>query len=321
MYTLVAGGAGFLGSFLCDRLLENGHQVLCVDNLLTGNKSNIEKNFKNSNFNFLKHDIINPLVDNIAFNLKTIDAIYHLASPASPNIRSPMSYMQHPVETMLSNSLGTYHLLELAKKFKAKFVYASSSEIYGEPIEHPQNEKNFGNVNPIGPRSCYDEGKRFGEAIVSTYVRNFDVDARIVRIFNTYGPRMDKNDGRVVSNFIVSALTKKPLTIYGDGSQTRSFCYVSDLIEGLIKVLEKDEIKGEVFNLGNDLEFRIIELAKQIGKLLGVELSITYEPLPIDDPKRRRPDLTKSRQILHFEPKVDLAEGLKKTIEYFTNKI
>lgn len=321
MHYLVTGGAGFLGSHLCDRLIRLDHTVLCVDNLLTGKKKNIQHLLTNPNFSFWQGDVITPFPKYKTDTLKKIQGIFHLASPASPNAKSPLSYLKYPIETLLVNSLGTYNLLELAKKNQAKFLYASSSEVYGEPKEHPQKETYFGNVNPIGPRSCYDEGKRFGEALTFSYIRKFDIDARVVRIFNTYGPRMDSQDGRVVSNFIVSALQNKPLTIYGDGKQTRSFCYVDDLIDGLIKAMEKPNTKNEVFNLGNDEEYKIFDLAKKIEEIFNKKLTFKYELMPVDDPTKRKPDLTKAKNILGYQPKIGLEEGLKKTIEYFSKEM
>ncbi|MBI3385188.1 SDR family oxidoreductase [Candidatus Gottesmanbacteria bacterium] len=317
MFILVAGGAGFLGSWLCDLLIKDGHRVLCVDNLLSGRKINIEHLIYHKNFTFWQDDINSGTFVKKTAKLKTIDEIYHLASPASPNKNSPKSYMQYPIETLLVNSQGTYHLLELAKLKMAKFLYASSSEIYGEPLEHPQKETYFGNVNPNGPRSCYDEGKRFGEAMTFSYFRKYHTDARIVRIFNTYGPRMDVQDGRVVSNFIVSAIKNNPITVYGSGKQTRSFCYVSDLVDGLVKAMATEKTAGKVFNLGNDGEFSILELVEIIEKLLGTKLSRNFLPLAADDPTRRRPDLTRARELLSYNPKISLEEGLIKTIDYF----
>ncbi|MBI5123187.1 SDR family oxidoreductase [Candidatus Roizmanbacteria bacterium] len=321
MNYLVAGGAGFLGSHLCDRLMASGHRVLCVDNLLTGRKKNIAHLLTSPNFSFWQEDITVPFGKDKQSNLTNIAGIFHLASPASPNINSALSYMSYPVETMLVNSVGTYNLLELAKKNKAKFLYASSSEIYGDPKEHPQKETYFGNVNPNGPRACYDESKRFGEALTFSYVRKFHVNARVVRIFNTYGPRMDPNDGRVISNFIVAGLKNKPLIVYGQGKQTRSFCYVSDLINGLVDALEKDGTKNEVFNMGSDEEYSILNLAKIVGETLGIENKISYADLPNDDPSKRRPDLSKAKRILGYRPKISLKEGLPKTIEYFKKEI
>lgn len=316
---LVTGGAGFIGSHLCDRLLDLGYEVICLDNLITGNLKNISHLKQNPRFKFLKIDVTNlsefkPKLGKSAFPPQ---AIFHLASPASPNKESPLSYLKFPIETLLVNSCGTYNLLELAKKEGAKFLYASSSEIYGDPKEHPQKETYWGNVNPHGVRSCYDEGKRFGEAIVMAYVRKFNLDSRIVRIFNTFGPRMDKDDGRAVVNFINQAIEGKPLTIYGDGSQTRSFCFVSDLVEGLILSMFKQNSKGKVFNLGNPEEYTILEFAKIIKELTRAKSEIVFKDLPSDDPKHRCPDITRAKTILGWQPKVSLREGLLKTIEYF----
>lgn len=321
MQYLIAGGAGFLGSHLCEFLLNNDHRVICVDNLLTGREKNLESLKKNKNFCFIKKDINSSLVDQELFNQNKIDAIYHLASPASPNRTSPISYMQFPVETMLVNSLGTYHLLELAHKHEAKFLFASSSEIYGEPLVHPQNEEYFGNVNPNGIRSCYDEGKRFGEAICFTYLRKFSLDVRVIRIFNTYGPRMDPEDGRVISNFAVAALKDQPLMIYGKGEQTRCFCYVSDLVTGLVQAMNSQNSKGEVFNLGNDQEFNIKEVAQLMEKVMGKRLKIEYSSLPPDDPTRRKPDLSKAKTIFGYCPNINLADGLQKTLDYFKEEM
>jgi dTDP-glucose 4,6-dehydratase len=304
---VVAGGAGFVGSHLCDLLLEKGMQVICVDNLITGRKSNISHLIGNKNFKFLEVDISKDEIPETG-----IDYIFHLASPASP-----VDYQKNPEETALVNSVGTRNLLILADKNKARLLFASTSEIYGDPLEHPQKETYWGNVNSYGPRSCYDESKRFGEALIYIYIHKYDVDARIVRIFNTYGPRMQKNDGRVVSNFINQALENRPLTIYGDGTQTRSFCYVSDLVEAIVKVILKDGLKGEVFNLGNPGEYTMLELAEKIKHLMDSKSEIVFKPLPKDDPKKRRPDISKAKAILGWEPKVLVDEGLGKTIEYY----
>ena len=307
MKLLVTGGAGFLGSHLCEALLKKGEEVYCLDNLLTGHEKNIAHLKRNKKFHFINHDVTQPLSSNLI-----VDQIYHLASPASPP-----KYQQLSIETLMANSLGTYQVLELARKDKAKFLLASTSEVYGNPTQHPQKETYWGDVNPIGLRACYDEGKRFAEAITMEYVRKFNLDARIVRIFNTYGEKMDKDDGRVVTNFINQALSGKPLTIYGSGRQTRSFCYVSDLVAGLVKAMETLNTKGEVFNLGNPKEYTILEIAKIIKEMVGVKDKIAFLPLPQDDPEKRRPDITKARQKLGWEPSVTLEEGLKKTIAYF----
>lgn len=312
---LVAGGAGFIGSNLCERLLNDNYRVICIDNLITGRKENVEGFIKNKNFSFLNLDIASPSFQNT--KLLEIDYIFHLASPASPNKKSPRSYINFPIETLLANSLGTYNLLEIAKKFNARFLYASSSEIYGNPKISPQKEDYFGNVNPVGIRSVYDEGKRFGESITMTYFRKFNINAQIIRIFNTYGPRMRTDDGRVVSNFVNQAISSKPLTVYGDGSQTRSICFVSDLLDGLIKAIFSDSTSGEVLNLGNPNEKTVLELANIIKKMTNSSSKIVFEPLPEDDPKIRRPDISKAKKLLDWIPKVSIDQGLKKTIEYF----
>ncbi|MCL4416623.1 MAG: SDR family oxidoreductase [Actinobacteria bacterium] len=311
---LVAGGAGFIGSNLCKNLLDNSYNVICVDNFLTSDKSNIKSLLDNSNFKLIEHDIVKPF-NGIEFG--KIDFIFHLASPASPNKKSPRSYINFPLETLLANSVGTRNLLDLAKEKEARFLYASSSEVYGDPVTSPQKEDYFGNVNPNGIRSVYDEGKRFGEAITMAYFRKFHLDVRIVRIFNTYGPFMQKDDGRVVSNFINQAIKNIPLTIYGQGKQTRSFCYVDDMVNGLMLVMFSENTNGQVFNLGNPDEKTILELAQLIKKLTKSASEIVYEKLPLDDPKKRNPDISKARKILGFSPKVKTEDGLLKTIEYF----
>jgi dTDP-glucose 4,6-dehydratase len=302
---IITGGAGFIGSHLCDALLERGHYVVCVDNLLTGDIKNIKHNLQNKKFEFIKHDIIKP------FKFPgRVDFILHFASPASP-----IDYMNYPIETLDVGSIGTRNMLELAKKKKAKLLFASTSEVYGDPKISPQTEEYFGNVNSIGPRSVYDEAKRFSEALTSAYKREKLADTKIIRIFNTYGPRMKLNDGRVVPNFIKQALTNQPITIYGDGSQTRSFCYVSDLVEGIYKMMYSKI--SEPVNLGNPKELKISEFANVIIKLTGSRSKLTNKPLPQDDPKQRCPDISKAKKELGWEPKVDLEEGIKKTIEYF----
>ena len=312
---LVAGGAGFIGSNLCERLLDKNYRVICIDNLITGSKENIDDFTENKNFSFLNLDLINSSFQNT--KLPKINYIFHLASPASPNKKSPRSYINFPIETLLVNSLGTYNLLEIAKKFNARFLYASSSEIYGNPKISPQKEDYFGNVNPVGIRSVYDEGKRFGESITMAYFRKFNTDTRIIRIFNTYGPRMRADDGRVVSNFINQAISTKPLTVYGDGSQTRSICYVDDLVEGLIAAMTSDLTSGEVLNLGNADEKKVIELAKIIKKMTNSASKIIFEPLPEDDPRVRKPDIQKAKNLIGWIPKVSIDRGLAKTIQYF----
>ena len=311
--TLVTGGAGFIGSHLWDRLVKNGKKVICLDNLLTGSQKNVAQLLANKNFFFIKQDVCEPFVSR---KFAKIDEIYHLASPADPNVNSPVSYMTHPFETMRVNTEGTWNMCELAIKYKAKLSFASTSEIYGDPQISPQGEDYRGNVSTVGPRAVYDEAKRFGETIVSAYVRNKKLDAVIVRIFNTYGPRMNPNERRAVVNFIKQAIKNESITIYGDGSQTRSFCYVDDEVEGLILAMEKGK-SGEVFNIGNDDERTILEFAKIIKKLTVSKSEIIFEPLPKDDPTQRKPDITKARKLLGWEPKIKLEDGLAKTIKYF----
>jgi nucleoside-diphosphate-sugar epimerase len=305
---VVTGGAGFIGSHLCDALLGLGHKVICIDNLLTGSEKNIELAKQNPNFSFLRHDIVES-VPNISGR---VDYVFNLASPASP-----MDFKKLAEEIALVNSIGTVHMLQLAQIQGARYVEASTSEVYGDPKEHPQKETYFGNVNPNGVRACYDESKRFAEAITMVYVRKYNLDARIIRIFNTYGPRMRKDDGRVVSNFINQALEGKPLTVFGDGTQTRSFCYVSDLVAGILAIMLADNLKGEVFNLGNPEEYTVKDLAQKIKALTHSASPITFEALPEDDPTQRKPDITKAKTKLGWEAKVSVDEGLKKTIEYY----
>lgn len=304
--SVVTGGAGFIGSHLSEALLALGHKVICVDNLLTGSETNIEEAKKNPNFSFINQDIILKAPDAEA------DFVFNLASPASP-----ADFKNLAEEIALVNSVGAINMLRFAKEKNARYLEASTSEVYGDPKEHPQKETYFGNVNPNGVRSCYDESKRFAEAITMVYVRKYNLDARIIRIFNTYGPKMRKDDGRVVSNFINQALVGKPLTIYGDGTQTRSFCYVSDLVDGIIKVMFGENLKGEVFNLGNPEEYNVKDLAQKIKSLTGSASPITTGPLPEDDPTQRKPDITKVKAAVGWEPKVPVDEGLKKTIEFY----
>jgi len=302
---LVTGGAGFLGSHLCDRLLSKGCDVLCVDNLYTGSKRNIVHLIGNPYFELCRHDITFPLY-------VEVDEIYNLACPASP-----IHYQNDPVQTTKVNVHGSINMLGLAKRIKAKILQASTSEVYGDPSVHPQPETYHGNVNCIGPRSCYDEGKRCAETLFFDYFRQHKLKIKVARIFNTYGPRMHLNDGRVVSNFVVQALRGEPLTIFGDGTQTRSFCYVDDLIEGLVRFMDSiDDVTGPM-NLGKPGEFTILELAKKVIELSNSRSEIIFEPLPADDPRQRRPDITLAREVIGWEPKVELDEGLKKTIAYF----
>ncbi len=307
MRILVTGGAGFIGSHLIDRLMNEGHEVLCLDNFYTGHKRNIVKWLDHPYFELIRHDITEPI------RLEA-DQIYHLACPASP-----VHYQFNPVKTVKTNVVGTLNMLGLAKRVKARFLLASTSEVYGDPEVHPQTEDYRGNVNPIGIRSCYDEGKRVAETLAFDYYRQNDVDIRVARIFNTYGPRMLENDGRVVSNLVGQALKGIPLTVYGEGLQTRSFCYVSDLVEGLIRLMNGDYI-GPV-NLGNQDEYTILELATEVQKLINPNAQIQFEPLPQDDPRRRRPDITRARKLLNWEPKIPLVEGLKLTIADFQSRI
>ncbi len=313
MKILITGGAGFIGSHLTEYLLKQGHQVIVVDNFFTGSRGNLEHLINNKNLKIIEGDIS---ADSKKFFIKlkqinNLDQIYNLACPASP-----IAYQKTPVKTVKANVIGMINVLELSKKYKAKILQASTSEIYGNPLEHPQKENYWGNVNSIGPRACYDEGKRCAETLCFDYYREHQVRIRVVRIFNTYGPRMAPNDGRVVSNFITQALAGKDLTIYGDGSQTRSFQYIDDLILGLVKMMESDVFVGPV-NLGNPEEFTIKELAEKVVTMIGINNKIIYKELPIDDPIRRRPDISLAKKELDWEPQIKLNEGLKKTIEYF----
>lgn len=308
MKILVAGAAGFLGSHLSEALLEQGHEILGVDNLYTGSRENIKHLLDNKNFEFLRHDITLPL-------FVEVDAIYNLACPASP-----VQYQKHPVQTIKTSLLGSINLLGIAKRTGAKILQASTSEVYGDPLISVQNEEYWGNVNPIGIRACYDEGKRASETLFFDYWRQYQVRIKVARIFNTYGPRMDLNDGRVVSNFAVQALKNQPISVYGNGSQTRSFCYVSDLIPGLIKLMNSDDAITGPVNLGNPNEFTIKELADTIINITGSSSTISFQELPSDDPKQRKPDISKARDLLGWTPRVTLHEGLKTTIDYF-NKV
>ncbi len=308
MRILVTGGAGFLGSHLCERLLKEKHEVVCLDNLFTGAKENISHLLTNPGFEFLRHDIVDPIK-------LEVDRIYNLACPASP-----VHYQYNPIKTVKTSVMGAINCLGLAKRVKARILQASTSEIYGDPDQHPQLETYWGNVNPIGLRACYDEGKRCAETLFFDYHRENRVDIRVVRIFNTYGPRMHPQDGRVVSNFIVQALRGNDITIYGDGRQTRSFCYADDLIEGFVRMMEQEETVGPV-NLGNPGEFTILELAEKVLKLCQSHSRITYRELPGDDPQQRQPDITLARKYLEWEPVYDLQSGLRKTIAYFREKL
>ncbi len=306
---LITGGAGFLGSHLCDRFIKEGYHVIAMDNLITGNLENIEHLFKLQDFEFYHHD-----VSKFVHVPGELDYILHFASPASP-----IDYLKIPIQTLKVGSLGTHNLLGLAKAKGARMLIASTSEVYGDPLVHPQNEDYWGNVNPVGPRGCYDEAKRFQEAMTMAYHMHHGLETRIVRIFNTYGPRMRLDDGRVLPAFLSQALRGEPLSIFGDGSQTRSFCYVDDLVEGIYRLLLSDYALP--VNVGNPSEITIKEFAEEICKLTGVELKVEYQPLPQDDPQKRQPDITRAKDILGWEPKVDRAEGLKRTLEYFKDKI
>jgi dTDP-glucose 4,6-dehydratase len=309
MRILVTGGAGFLGSHLVDRLLVEGHEVIAMDNLITGSTDNIAHLAGNPRFSYIRHDVTNYI-----YIKGHLDAILHFASPASP-----VDYLELPIQTLKVGSLGTHNALGLAWAKNARFLLASTSEVYGDPLVHPQTEDYWGHVNPIGPRGVYDEAKRFAEAMTMAYHRAHDVQTRIVRIFNTYGPRMRLNDGRVVPNFVSQALQGKPLTVYGDGSQTRSFCYVSDLVEGIYRLLLSDEV--EPVNIGNPTELTIREFAERINALTNNPAGIRFEPLPKDDPRQRQPDISKARRVLGWEPKVPLSHGLEETVAWFADRV
>ncbi len=305
---LVTGGAGFIGSFLCERLLEDGHEVICLDNYFTGRKENIAQLADHPRFESLRHDIIHPIY-------LEVDRIYNLACPASP-----IHYQYNPIKTVKTSVLGIVNMLGMAKRLNARILQASTSEVYGDPLEHPQRETYWGNVNPIGVRSCYDEGKRIAETLLMDYHRQNGVDVRIVRIFNTYGPRMNLEDGRVVSNFIIQALRNEPITIYGEGGQTRAFCYVSDLVEGILRMMDCDNFTGPV-NLGNPGDLPVVELAKLIKTLTGSRSELKFMPAVEDDPAQRDPDISLARDKLGWSPSVPLEEGLKKTIPYFEARL
>ena len=308
MRILVTGGAGFIGSHLCERLINEGNEVLCLDNFFTGRRENIFHLLDNQRFELLRHDVTEPI-------LLEVDQIYNLACPASP-----VHYQYNPVKTVKTNVMGAINMLGLAKRVRARILQASTSEVYGDPLIHPQTEDYWGNVNPIGIRSCYDEGKRIAETLMMDYHRQNKVDIRIARIFNTYGPRMLEDDGRVVSNFIVQALRGQPLTLYGEGQQTRSFCYVEDLIEGLIRLMNVDDLHEPV-NLGNPGEFTIMQLAEEVIKTCDSKSGFTYLPLPADDPRQRKPDITRAQSALGWNPTIPLRDGLKRTVEDFKRRV
>jgi UDP-glucuronate decarboxylase len=308
MKILITGGAGFIGSHLCERLLGEGHQVFCLDNFFTGRRENIARLEDHHDFTLMRQDVTEPVYI-------PVDQIYNLACPASP-----IHYQYNPVKTVKSNVMGALNMLVLAKRVRARVLQASTSEIYGDPTVHPQTETYWGNVNPIGPRSCYDEGKRVAETLFMDYHREDKVDIRIARIFNTYGPRMAEADGRVVSNFIVQALRGEELTLYGTGEQTRSFCYVDELVDGLVRLMAAEK-RHEPVNLGNPVEFTIRELADEVARAVGEDVRIRFEPLPQDDPTQRQPDITRAREWLGWEPKIQLAEGLQRTVEHFRERL
>lgn len=308
MRILVTGGAGFLGSHLCKRLLLDGHEVLCLDNFFTGRKTNVAELLQNPSFELVRHDIVLPI-------FLEVDRIYHLACPASP-----IHYQYNPVKTIKTNIIGTLNMLGIAKRVNARMLLASTSEVYGDPVVHPQKEGYWGNVNPIGIRSCYDEGKRAAETLMMDYHRQNRVDIKIMRIFNTYGPRMLADDGRVVSNFIVQALKGEDITVYGEGSQTRSFCYVDDLIDGMVRLMNSENFIGPV-NIGNPEEYTILDLAKKIIAMTGSKSKITKKPLPSDDPTQRQPDISLAKEKLGWKPKVSVTDGLSRTIEYFREEL
>ncbi len=316
MRILITGAAGFLGSHLCDRLLAEGHQVVGLDNFVTGQRANIAHLLGNDNFSFHKHD-----VSNYIFISGKVDAVMHFASPASPNPLSPLGYFNLPIQTMKAGALGTHNCLGMARSNKARFLLASTSEIYGDPLVHPQTESYAGNVDPVGPRAVYDEAKRFAESLTMAYHRAHNVNTGIVRIFNTYGPRMDLEDGRALPNLLKQALLGEPLTVYGEGKQTRSFCYVDDLVDGIVKLLYSEEHLP--VNIGNPNEMTILQFAETINAIVGNEAGLTFvkDARSVRDPQRRQPDITRAREILGWEPKVTLEEGIRKTIPYFKEKL
>ena len=300
----VTGGAGFLGSHLCERLLADGHEVVCLDNFFTGTRKNVERLMSHHSFELVRHDVVQPIVIEV-------DQIFHLACPASP-----VHYQRNPVRTIRTAVQGTLNMLDMAREVRARIMIASTSEIYGDPLEHPQRETYWGNVNPIGPRACYDEGKRCAEALTVSYKQQYGIETRIARIFNTYGPRMHPNDGRVVSNFIVQALRGEPITVYGDGQQTRSFCFATDLIEAFVRLMNLDEDPGPM-NLGNPRELTVLDLAKMTIAQVGSRSALVRSPLPADDPVRRKPDISRAEEILTWRPEIPIEEGLARTIDYF----
>lgn len=318
MQTLVTGGAGFIGSNLCDRLISDGHDVICLDNLSSGSQKNIEHLLGHPHFRFINHDITLPLDPN---QIANPDVIFHFACPASPNPASPIAYINHPVETLRVSSQGTDNMLELAKRTNAQIILASTSEVYGDPLVHPQPESYWGNVSPNGVRSCYDEGKRYMEALAYAHLRTNQTKIKIIRIFNTYGPRLRRDDGRFVINLINAYLDHTPLKVYGDGSVTRSFGYIDDLIEGIMRVMDSDQMVGEVVNLGNPVELSLSQAIKIFEQVVGTTLEKSILPAQPDDPQKRQPDITKAQKILGWEPRVDWSSGIKKTLEYYQSNL
>lgn len=318
---LITGGAGFIGSHLCRRYLEAGHEVVCVDNFISGSRSNIEGFLTNPKFKLIEFDICSPLDELYKLDeLSGLSAVFHFACPASPNPASPVSYMSHPVETLMVSSVGSKNMLDLAVKNDCQIIFASTSEVYGDPLVHPQPETYWGNVNPNGPRSCYDEGKRFMEALAFSYYRKYKTKIKVIRIFNTYGPNMRLDDGRFTINLIDSFVNHKPFKMYGDGTATRSFCYIDDLVDGITKVFERDTV-GEVINLGNPTEITLSDAVKIFESVAGSELQKDYMDSQIDDPKKRKPDITKATKLLDWTPTVDFATGMKKTLSFYQSKI
>ncbi len=315
MKILITGGAGFIGSHLCDRFLAEGQEVICVDNFISGSRDNVSPFVSNPLFTLIEHDITHDLPSTIQ-DLK-LDAIFHFACPASPNPASPISYLNHPIETLMVNSLGTKNMLDLAVKNNCQIIFASTSEVYGDPLTHPQTEDYRGNVSPNGIRSCYDESKRFMEALAFTYFRQFQTQIKVIRIFNTYGPHMRLDDGRFTINLVDAYINNKSFKMYGDGSTTRSFCYIDDLLEGIMRVFQRDVTIGDVINLGNPTELSIKEAIQIFEKIIGKELVKEYLPAQPDDPQKRQPDITKAKQLLLWEPVIDFSSGMKKTLEYY----
>ena len=315
---LITGGAGFIGSHLCRRFLDAGHEVICLDNFISGSRDNVTELLPNPKFKLIEFDICRPLAELEKLNeLTGLSAILHFACPASPNPSSPVSYMSHPVETMMVSSVGSKNMLDLAVKHDCQIIFASTSEVYGDPLIHPQTEEYWGNVNPHGPRSCYDEGKRFMEALAFTYYRQFHTKIKVLRIFNTYGPHMRLDDGRFTINLIDAFLSHKPFKMYGDGTSTRSFCYIDDLVMGIMQLYGQDQAIGAVINLGNPCEFTLNEAIAVFEKVIGQPLPKVVETSQPDDPRMRRPDITKAKALLGWEPKIDFATGIKKTLEYY----